>query len=180
MLEYDKKEVYSMKEFIDDSLNSNKKSDIKIYPAQVKVERANFSIYELKRQYEERKKLIIDPNFQRENVWKTNKQKSELIEFLLMGIPLPIIYLSQDNSGKLQVIKGIEYLLAIFDFINNQFKLSKLDILSSLEDKSFNELDGNQQLDIEDGVVMTYIIKPPTPNIIEKYILDRLYAWEQK
>ena len=154
-------------------------SNKKIYPSQVKIERANFSIYQLKREYENRK-IIIDPNFQRESIWKTEKQKSELIESILIGIPLPLIYFSQDSSGKFKIVKGEEYLFTIFDFINNRFKLSKLDILSDLEDKSFTDLDGSQQVDIEDYVVMSYIIKPPTPNIIEKYILDRLYDWEQK
>jgi len=154
-------------------------SDTKVYPAQVKIERINFSIYELKRQYEDSKRVIIDPNFQREDVWKTDEQKSELIESILMGIPLPTIYFSQDNSGQLQIIKGKECLFTIFDFINSKFKLSTLTLLSDLKDKSFTDLYGNQQIDIEDCIVMTYIVKPPTPTIIKKYIFNRIDNWEK-
>ena len=42
--------------------------------------------------------LNLTPDFQRGLVWKT-KQKSELIESILMGIPLPLIYVKEDGEG---------------------------------------------------------------------------------
>jgi hypothetical protein len=155
-------------------LNPTKESDVRVYPAQVKVERANFSIYELKRQYEDRKKLIIDPNFQRENVWKTNKQKSELIESILMGIPLPLIYFSQNSEGKLQVVDGRQRLTTLFDFMNDKFALSELNILKELKGKKFSELNSDEQSELEDYQLIAYVIKPPTPDRIKFDIFDRV------
>jgi hypothetical protein len=52
-----------------------------IYPdATVKISKEQFSIYDLKRQYDKRQNIIIEPNFQRNEVWNT-KQKSELCEW---------------------------------------------------------------------------------------------------
>jgi hypothetical protein len=64
-----------------------------VYPnATVKIAKAQYSLFELKRKYEnkDRPEIILDPNFQRGDVWKKGKQKSELIESILMGIPLPV------------------------------------------------------------------------------------------
>jgi len=163
-----------MKNFEDDTLDPTKKSDIEIYPAQIKVDRANFSIFELKRQYEKRNKLIIDPNFQRQSVWRSKKQKSELIESILMGIPLPLIYFSQNSEGKLQVVDGRQRLTTLFDFLNDKFSLSELNILTKLKGKKFSQLEADEQSDLEDYQIIAYIIKPPTPDRIKFDIFDRV------
>ena len=143
------------------------------YPAQIKVDRANYSVYELKRQYEKRDNLILNPEFQRENVW-TKRQKSELIESILMGIPLPIIYFSQNSEGKLQVVDGKQRLTALFDFLNNKFPLSELYTLENLKGKKFDDLDGYHQSELEDYQLIAYVIKSPTPERVKFDIFDRV------
>ena len=50
-----------------------------IYPAtNVKIDRVQFSIFELKRRYD-KGTICLDPDFQRKQVW-TNRQKSELFD----------------------------------------------------------------------------------------------------
>lgn len=68
----------------------------------IKIEQAQYSIFELKRKYD-KDRICIDPDFQRNLVW-TNKQKSELIESVIMQIPLPLIYLAENEDGKLVVV----------------------------------------------------------------------------
>ena len=104
-----------------------------IYPANVKVDRDVYSVYELKRRYEQRR-IILDPDYQREDVWK-RKQKSELIESVLMGIPLPVMYFAQDKYGTLQVIDGRQRLTALFEFLDNKFAISSIPILKTFKSK---------------------------------------------
>ena len=59
--------------------------------ATVKISRDQFSVYDLKRQLDKYASIVIAPKFQRENVWE-EQQKSELIESILMGIPIPVMY----------------------------------------------------------------------------------------
>ena len=54
----------------------------------VRVTKKDFSVYELYRKYK-REQLILDVDFQRRKVWEP-RQKSELIESILMGLPLPL------------------------------------------------------------------------------------------
>jgi hypothetical protein len=144
-----------------------------IYPADVKISRDVFSVYELKRKFEDKKTLILDPEYQREKVW-TKRQKSELIESILMGIPLPVMYFAEDKYGKLQVIDGRQRLETFFEFMSEKsFRLTKTPILN-LEGKRFYELDPMYQTRLEDYQIIVYIIKPQTPDRIKFDIFDRV------
>lgn len=51
--------------------------------------------------------LIIDPEFQRLFRWD-DEQKSRLVESVLLGIPLPSIFVSQIEDGKWELIDGLQ------------------------------------------------------------------------
>ena len=57
--------------------------------------------------------LNLHPEFQRFFRW-SDQQKSRLIESLLLGIPIPPIFVSQDEKGKWDVIDGLQRLSTIF------------------------------------------------------------------
>ena len=114
----------------DDSENSSKVDSV--YPnAEVRVEKAQYSTMHLKRLVEERKELVIDPDFQRNDVWSP-KQSAELVESILMGIPIPTIYLFEMKDGSKQVVDGRQRISAILNFLNNKFSLKD----SSLQPQS--------------------------------------------
>lgn len=145
-----------------------------IYPAEdIKVEREFYSIYELKRKYDKKNQIILDSDFQRNLVW-SNRQKSELIESVLMGLPLPIIYLNEDKNGKLIVVDGRQRLTTFFEFMDNKFKLTSLSILKSISGKYFKELEFSSQSKLEDFQLIMQVIKPPTSDRIKFDIFDRV------
>ena len=62
-------------------------------------------MFELKRRYDaEPKRIILDSDFQREDIWR-RENKAELVESVLMGLPLPIFYFNQDKYGNLIVVE---------------------------------------------------------------------------
>lgn len=145
-----------------------------IYPiASVRVEKAQYSTMHLHRMITVRNELILSPDYQRENVWKTTQQ-SELIESILMGIPLPIIYLFETKDGKRQVVDGKQRISAIIDFIDDKLILQNLKILKELNGKKFSQLDTKLQGKFEDFQLFFYIIQPPTPERIKYDIFDRV------
>ena len=64
--------------------------------------------------------LNIRPNFQRYYVWNI-KKATLLMESILLGIPLPILYLAEENDGQLVVVDGQQRLQSIIYFINGRF-----------------------------------------------------------
>ena len=145
-----------------------------VYPnAEVRVEKAQYSTMHLKRLVEERKELVIDPDFQRNDVWSA-KQSAELVESILMGIPIPTIYLFEMKDGTKQVVDGRQRISAILNFLNNKFCLKDLKILPQCNGKTFSELDFKMQGIFEDYQLSFYIIQPPTPERVKYDIFDRV------
>lgn len=72
--------------------------------------------------------IDLNPDFQRNLVWD-NKQRSRLIESILLRIPLPMFYFSEDKEGKLTVVDGLQRISTIRDFMDNKFPLKDLQYL---------------------------------------------------
>ena len=143
----------------------------------IKIEQAQYSIFELKRKYD-KDRICIDPDFQRKLVW-TNKQKSELIESVIMQIPLPLIYLAENEDGKLVVVDGRQRLTTFFQFLDNEFRLKDLKILPQINGMNFNELEESHLYSryvtiIEDTQLVVQIIKYPTKDRVRFDIFDRV------
>ena len=149
-----------------------------IYPAsKIKIDRVQFSIFELKRRYD-RGVICLDPDFQRNFVWK-QKQKSELIESVIMGIPLPLIYLAETMEGNLVIVDGRQRLTTFFHFMDNKFALNGLKILPDLNGCRFSDFEEDKKkrkfaTDIEDFQLVIQIIKYPTPDRVRFDIFDRV------
>jgi Protein of unknown function DUF262 len=64
----------------------------------------------------EKGELDIHPEFQRFFRWSL-RQKSRLIESLLLGIPIPQIFVAQRPDGVWDVVDGLQRLSTIFEFV---------------------------------------------------------------
>ena len=159
----------------DDVLDPKMINDDNIYPMNnIKVEKGFFTVFELKRKYDmAEKRIILDSDFQRDDVWNKS-QKAELIESVLMGLPLPIFYFNQDKQGRLIVVDGRQRLTALFDFMSNKWPLRNLNVLSNLNKKYFRDLTPLEQSQLEDYQIQAHVIKPPTPDRIKFDIFDRV------
>ena len=97
----------------------------------------------------QRAKLIVQPDFQRHFIWD-EKKASRLIESAILDIPIPSIYLAEENDGREYVIDGQQRLMSFFSFIDGrfpsgkEFRLTGLKVLQELNGKIFKELE--QQL----------------------------------
>lgn len=60
--------------------------------------------------------LIINPEFQRLFRW-TNAQKSRLVELILLGIPIPPIFVYELPDGKWELVDGLQRISTVLEFI---------------------------------------------------------------
>lgn len=98
--------------------------------------------YEIDLGNESRGGINLKPFYQREYKF-TRKDESLLIESLLGGIPIPVIYLASDTSRIphiSNVIDGQHRLMAVYRFLNNKFPLTGLKKFKELEDLYFRNL----------------------------------------
>lgn len=68
--------------------------------------------------------LIIRPEFQRFFRW-TESQKSMLVESILLGIPIPSIFVSQSETGKWEVVDGLQRISTILQLQGELIKDGK-------------------------------------------------------
>jgi uncharacterized protein with ParB-like and HNH nuclease domain len=81
----------------------------------VRTDAYQMSIGEIVSMYDNRE-IIIDPEFQRLFRWN-NSQKSKLIESLLLGIPLPSIFVFEKDDGSWELIDGLQRISTILEFM---------------------------------------------------------------
>ena len=115
---------------------------------------------------------IMDPDFQRDFVWDDTKQ-SKLIESVLMRIPLPVLYLAEDQDGRMIVVDGLQRLSTFRRFVNGELRL-KLSQESELNGKKFDDLTPGLQNRIEDCTLILYLIDAQVPERARLDIFERV------
>lgn len=83
--------------------------------------------------------IDIQPKYQRRERWSVEKQ-SALIESFLINVPVPPVYLSEDDYGKYSVIDGKQRITAIHRYLTGQFSLTALDEMGELVGRTFKQL----------------------------------------
>jgi len=137
----------------------------------VKVERTIFEMY---RRWDNNEGVLdLQPDFQRGFVWDVQKQ-SNLIESVLLRIPLPVVYVSEESEEETLVIDGQQRLTTLFRFMNNEFLLRNLRLLPELNGKAFRDLDGKLQRRFEDTPITAFSIQPGSDPRIKFEVFQRL------
>lgn len=90
-----------------------------------------------------KKEVIYVPDYQRHYRWK-RPTKSKLVESVLLGFPIPPIYLSEDEDNKKQIIDGQQRLFSLRDFYDGEYPLS-LGKDNKWSKKFFKDLDESEQ-----------------------------------
>ncbi len=107
-------------------------------PDSIKVQTKPFNI-KLIHDMIESGDIDLNPDFQRNFVWDS-LQKSRLIESILLRIPLPMFYFSEDKEGLITVVDGLQRLTTIKEFMDNKFSLKGLEYLKdSCEGRYYSE-----------------------------------------
>src|SRR5689334_18646109 len=91
------------------------KKDVDSKRREISSDNLSMSIGEVLNLYKD-DELDIHPEFQRVFRWGI-EQKSRLIESLLLGIPLPSLYVATNDAGVWEVIDGVQRLSTIFEFM---------------------------------------------------------------
>lgn len=117
---------------------------------------------------------FIIPEFQRKFVW-SQRHASKFIESLLMGLPVPGIFLYKDvSNNKHLVIDGqqrLTTLRAFYDGLFGERKFRLLGISDTWNDKTYEQLDPSDQLKLDDSIVHATIFQQDQP----KDVLDSIY-----
>ncbi len=91
--------------------------------------------------------IDLQPGFQRRERWSIDKQAA-LIESFLLNVPVPPVYLAEEDDGTYTAIDGKQRLRAIADYIYGRLTLKNLERLTEAEGVLFSQL----PLDIQNSL----------------------------
>lgn len=109
---------------------------------------------------------ILVPGFQRNYVWDL-RRASKLIESILMGLPIPQIFLYEEGRNRFLVIDGQQRLMTIYYFMKGRFP--RRDARSQIR-TIFNEKGRLEPVDLEnDNLFSTFRLTFSTDGIAAPY-----------
>lgn len=145
------------------------------------TERMDMSIGELANLYNEGE-IIINPEYQRCFRWE-DYQKTRLIESLLVDIPIPPIFVIQNEDNVWELVDGLQRVSTFLSFMGvlkddsntlNNWALSEGDILKNIKGLKFNDLSNKIKIKIKRSVCRVEIMNSLTDYNLRYELFERL------
>jgi uncharacterized protein with ParB-like and HNH nuclease domain len=129
---------------------------------------ADLSFRELIARYDENE--MVKPELQRHYVWDKS-EASRFIDSILLGLPVPSIFLAKTKDEKLLIIDGYQRLMTVRDYVKGIFskdgKVFKLSRTEKIHDrwrgKAFSELEESDQRKIRNSTIHAIIFMQRSP-----------------
>ena len=143
-------------------------------PGKIRITTKHFTLRDVVDQIRE-KDVDLSPDFQRDYVWK-QRQRTRLIESILLGIPLPAFYFNQDKDGAYQVVDGVQRLSTISLFMNDMHVLDRVDLeyLHNMHGLRYSELETAALRRFRSTQIVVHVIEPQTPDEVKYDIFGRV------
>lgn len=108
--------------------------------------------------------IIPNPEYQRDYVY-TDKQASKLVESVLMGIPIPTIYLCVEEDNTYSVIDGQQRITSLIRYLKNEYALNGLQELNELNGKYYKDLPKDIQKKLKSSSLSTISLLKQSTNL---------------
>jgi uncharacterized protein with ParB-like and HNH nuclease domain len=146
----------------------------------LKTDRLDMSFGELMSMFEE-KDLYITPEYQRVFRWSLFQQ-TRFIESVILGIPIPPIFVAEDDNGKWEVVDGLQRISTIFAFFGvlntipekNNTVLCQGEMIKELENKSIDDLSVKIKTTIKRSVCRVEIVRWDSQEDVRYELFNRL------
>jgi len=125
------------------------------------------------------KELTIQPEYQRLFRWSF-EQRSRLIESILLELPIPEVYVIENDDGTYELIDGLQRVCSVIHFMNptilglEPLKLTGCDLVPELNELSFEDLPLKLKLQIKRSTVRTIVIKRQSKSMLRYEMFKRL------
>ena len=176
--EFDQEAEYDEEKVIDEG--ANEKIDDKDIVYDITTYGADFDVEGLVKRIS--RNDIFRPEFQRQFVW-SHKAASKFVESILLGLPIPSLFLYKDEDTQKQlIVDGLQRLTTLHSFVKgrlpNSERIFKLvDVKDRFEGKTYDTLEENDRRRFDDTIIHALIIQQTAPagdRSAVYHIFDRL------
>lgn len=137
-----------------ESLKEEAESAIRKHQREVSYDTKEFTIEMVVDKYHEGKDTdkneLFVPDYQRDFVWLIENQ-SRLIESLMIGLPIPYIFIADvksddpDHDGRIEIVDGSQRIRTLHAFVKNELKLKGLKLVPEINGFMFSDLPNSRQ-----------------------------------
>jgi len=123
--------------------------------------------------------IVIRPEYQRLFRWST-AQRSRLIESVLLKLPLPPIFLIEDDTGVLELIDGLQRTSSVIQFMDHkainepELVLAGCDIVQGLNGKRYDDFSTTIRFGIKRTPIRAIVIKKSGDDRVKYEMFKRL------
>jgi hypothetical protein len=123
--------------------------------------------------------LIIQPEYQRLFRWSV-EQKSRLIESILIELPIPQVFVMENDDGIYELIDGLQRISSVLQFFDpdaiglDGFALEGCDIIKGLNEQSYADLPMSLKLRLKRSTLRTIVIKRQSKSFLRYEMFKRL------
>lgn len=123
--------------------------------------------------------IIIRPEYQRLFRWSV-EQRSRLIESIILGLPIPPIFLIEGNDGVLELIDGLQRTSSVLQFLDhsaigeNELVLAGCDIIPELNGSRFQDIPLTLRLKVKRSPIRATIINKSGDAFVKYEMFKRL------
>lgn len=153
-------------------------SDENTFEREIRTTAVDFSFGELLNLHKD-SEIVIRPEYQRMFRW-TTEQRSRLIESIILGLPIPPIFLVEGEEGILELIDGLQRTSSVLQFLDHtsidepELTLTGCDILDDLNGHTFNSLPLQVRMKIKRTPIRATIINRTGDQFVKYEMFKRL------
>ncbi|NTU50573.1 MAG: DUF262 domain-containing protein [Desulfobulbaceae bacterium] len=153
-------------------------ANIDAFDKEIRSTAVDFSFGELLNLHRDRE-IIIRPEYQRLFRWSYEK-RSRLIESIILGLPIPPIFLIESENGVLELIDGLQRTSSVLQFLDHEaisepeLRLVGCDIINELNGLTFDTLPIAVRLKVKRTPIRATIINKSGDAYVKYEMFKRL------
>ncbi|WP_447881410.1 DUF262 domain-containing protein [Serratia fonticola] len=117
--------------------------------------------------------VLYIPEYQREFTWD-DKRSSKLIESILLGLPIPFIFVAENKDGAWEIVDGSQRIRCLDMFVSGELKLSGLQSLTHANGLRINDFDSSRIGKLLDTALRVIVLSEETTEDVKKDMFERI------
>jgi len=107
---------------------------------------------------------IVIPEYQRNLVWSEEK-KSKFIESVIIGLPIPFMFGTENKDGFVEIIDGSQRLRTINEFLKGELELVNIEKIGSINGYIYDELPSAQKRKLKNKSLRMVLLNEVDENV---------------
>lgn len=156
------------------NINNMKQSEQQISQKRqdIKYDTRDYVVGYLVQMFEE-ENIYIPLEYQRNFIWQ-DKDKCYFIESLLMGLPIPFMFFADTDDGRIEIVDGAQRIQTLVSFIEDEFKLTNLRILTKSNGLLYSQLSQSVQRRLRNTSLRVVFLEEGTTEKVRQEIFHRI------